>query len=104
MSDRDPLAEAVALAETLRATIASMDERIEQRARELAGEDDLFHHAQQWGQHLRGRMLAKAPAEAYDFIAGLPEETWTSSAADLLSKMYAQIAKQESEKREEQRG
>lgn len=92
------LAEVQALADTLRAAIDSLN------ARELDAEDNLFRRAHQWGQALRGRMLGSAPAEAYDFIAGLPDETWTASAADLLSKMYAEVAKQEGERREQQRG
>ena len=53
---------------------------------------------------MRSRLIAQAPEEAYDFLASLPAETWTSSAALLLSEIYAEIAKREVDENERKRG
>ncbi|MFB4275756.1 hypothetical protein ACBJ59_10725 [Nonomuraea sp. MTCD27] len=97
------LAEVAALAETLRATMASLNIRIEERARHLAANADLLLQAQRMGQSLRNDLIARAPEEAYDFLVGVPAEVWTSSGAYLLSDMYAEIARRERGK-VEQRG
>lgn len=101
MANDPDLADAAELTNALHATIDSLQDHIEARARELVHTDHAFVQAQRLGQSMRAHMIAKAPTrEARDFLAGRPAETWTSSAAALLSQIYADIAKKEEEKRE----
>jgi GTP1/Obg family GTP-binding protein len=85
-----------ALAETLRAAIASLDERIEERARQIAAEsspataDDLLREAldrlAQVGEMWRRDMMERVP-DGRDFLASIPAETWTASAAKLVERL-----------------
>ncbi|NUW45565.1 hypothetical protein [Nonomuraea rhodomycinica] len=99
MVDRDPMAEAAALAETLRETIANLDARIEERACAIAAEQghaggDLFapvrKSLEQAGEAMRRELMEKvgdAPG-AREFIAGLPAAHWTYSATDLFFEIW----------------
>lgn len=94
MTEPDPVAEARALAETLRAAIRELDERVEDRADEIAS--DLFLQAQRLGLSNREYMLVNAPnKEGYDALVKIPAEMWTADAARDLCLIYSEISMQE---------
>lgn len=97
MTEPDPVAEVRALAETLHAAIRELNDRVDERAREIAAKDDVFLLAQRMGQSMRDEMIAKVSDddEARNALVSVPAEAWTSSAARLLSTIYADIAWQE---------
>ncbi|MFI6793654.1 hypothetical protein ACIBG4_40620 [Nonomuraea sp. NPDC050383] len=109
MADRDPMAEAAALAETLRSTIADLDAHIERRAREIAERrpptvSDAMLEAmgkiEAAGETMRQHMLEKVPeGEGQDFLAAMPPIKWKWTAAQLLMDICDEERRQH-EKRE----
>lgn len=110
----DDLAEATELAETLRATIANMDTRIEERARQILAErrpttmqraiQEALEKIEVVGEMMRQDLLdhTTADEQGKDFIRSRPTETWKTSAAKLLLDICEDEYQQHKER--EQRG
>jgi hypothetical protein len=95
VDDQDPAAEAKALAETLRQSLAALDQHIEQRAQQIAAErrpdsaatamQEALEKVDALGELMRRWMLDRLPeGEGRDFTAAIPSVTWKASAAHLL--------------------
>jgi hypothetical protein len=103
------LREVSALADTLRAAIASLDERVEERARELAaqrGPLTVSHLSaevnvlvERLAELMRHTMLVQMPGERESTARIRPEE-WMAHAASFLAAAYRDIARREEEKLE----
>lgn len=107
----DDLAEVSALAETLRATITTLDQRIEQRARQLAAERgpltpsslpiEVPLLAQRLADLMRRVILEHSPDRE---AVSMSSEEATAHAASFLASAYRQMASDAEAKLEQQRG